>query len=60
MFKKSSRILILAEKRLPQDGQFNWSYQKKQLFNTCLRHFLLYMEKKIVPRLMNNLQQPYN
>lgn len=26
--------LNIAEKRLPQDGQFNWSYHEKKLFNT--------------------------
>ncbi len=31
---------------------------RKTIIQYVLRHFLLYMEKKIVLRLMNNLQQP--
>ncbi|MER1933850.1 ATPase, T2SS/T4P/T4SS family, partial [Proteus mirabilis] len=47
----------IAEKRLPQDGQFNWSYQKNNYSIRVATLPTLYGEK-IVLRLMNNLQQP--
>lgn len=49
--------LNIAEKRLPQDGQFNWSYNEKSYSIRISTLPTLYGEK-VVLRLINNLQQP--
>ncbi|WP_226893944.1 ATPase, T2SS/T4P/T4SS family [Proteus sp. FME41] len=49
--------LNIAEKRLPQDGQFNWFYHDKEYSIRIATLPTLYGEK-IVLRLINNLQQP--
>ncbi|MBI6217829.1 ATPase, T2SS/T4P/T4SS family [Proteus sp. DFP240708] len=49
--------LNIAEKRLPQDGQFSWSYNEKNYSIRIATLPTLYGEK-VVLRLINNLQQP--
>ncbi|WP_235376242.1 ATPase, T2SS/T4P/T4SS family, partial [Proteus faecis] len=49
--------LNIAEKRLPQDGQFSWSYHDKNYSIRIATLPTLYGEK-VVLRLINNLQQP--
>ena len=49
--------LNIAEKRLPQDGQFNWSYDEKSYSIRIATLPTLYGEKAVL-RLINNLQQP--
>ncbi|MDM3560694.1 ATPase, T2SS/T4P/T4SS family [Proteus vulgaris] len=49
--------LNIAEKRLPQDGQFNWFYHEKEYSIRIATLPTLYGEK-VVLRLINNLQQP--
>ncbi|OAT45629.1 PilB family type IV fimbrial assembly ATPase [Proteus hauseri ATCC 700826] len=49
--------LNIAEKRLPQDGQFNWFYDEKSYSIRIATLPTLYGEKAVL-RLINNLQQP--